>query len=393
MTKRLISIAIFWILGLGALNATIPYRLIIPDVKDYVTLKGDFHVHTVFSDADVWPTGRVQEAYLEGLDFISMTDHLDSRVQHSKHKLDNILTTDQDDSWRIASSVADKYNVMVFHSAEITRGMPPGHFNTHFITSATELCAIAESADNKKKTAHQAVMLKGLKAAKEMGSFNVWNHPGWDAQAPNETKWYPEHTEIFEAGLMDGIEIFNGYGENCQNGYSPEAHHWAVEKNLTIVSGTDAHHPLALYNDYTSGEHRPVTLVFATERSEQAVHEALIARRTAVFGNGFVYGSEAVLLPLLEACLDITVASITDKKLTLKIVNRSSIPVALVKVSGESTNLTYQRDLTIKPFDEITMSFSQNSGKNKEYDINFAIANWHTDANTPLHWSIKYTAE
>ncbi|MCF0174086.1 MAG: hypothetical protein HUJ95_01980, partial [Bacteroidales bacterium] len=358
MIKRTVSAIVATFLGLAALNATIPYRLVIPDVQGYVTLKGDFHVHTVFSDADVWPTERVQEAYLEGLDFISMTDHLDSRIQHAKHKLDNILTTDQDDSWRIASSVAAKYNVMVFHSAEITRGMPPGHFNTHFINSAKELCEIAESADNKKGTAHQAVMMKGLKAAKEQGSFNVWNHPAWEAQAPNKTIWYDEHSEILKAGLMDGIEIFNGYGENSQNGYSPEAHHWAVENNLTIVSGTDAHHPLALYTDYTRGEHRPVTLVFAKERSEEAVKEALIAHRTAVFGNGYVYGSEEVLKPLLEACLEITITSITDKKLVLKVINKSSIPVTLSKVEGESQNLSYQRELTIKPFDETVLTFS-----------------------------------
>ena len=52
-------------------------RIAIPDVAGYVTLKCDFHVHTVFSDGDVWPTFRVQEALADGLDAIALTDHVE----------------------------------------------------------------------------------------------------------------------------------------------------------------------------------------------------------------------------------------------------------------------------------------------------------------------------
>ena len=46
----------------GATAALTPNKIVIPDIEGYKTLKGDFHVHTVFSDASVWPTTRVQEA-------------------------------------------------------------------------------------------------------------------------------------------------------------------------------------------------------------------------------------------------------------------------------------------------------------------------------------------
>ena len=52
----------------------------IPDLEGYLTLKCDFHIHTVFSDGTVWPTVRVQEAYKEGLDAISLTEHLSARI-------------------------------------------------------------------------------------------------------------------------------------------------------------------------------------------------------------------------------------------------------------------------------------------------------------------------
>ena len=55
----------------SAVMAYTPNKIVIPNVDGYVTLKGDFHIHTIFSDASVWPTTRVQEAAWEGLDVIA----------------------------------------------------------------------------------------------------------------------------------------------------------------------------------------------------------------------------------------------------------------------------------------------------------------------------------
>ena len=46
----------------------------VPDIPGYRTLKCDFHMHTVYSDGDVWPTLRVQEAWKDGLDAIAITE-------------------------------------------------------------------------------------------------------------------------------------------------------------------------------------------------------------------------------------------------------------------------------------------------------------------------------
>ena len=58
-----------------------PNKIVVPDIEGYKTLKGDFHIHTVFSDATVWPTTRVQEALWEGLDVIAISEHIDTRHQ------------------------------------------------------------------------------------------------------------------------------------------------------------------------------------------------------------------------------------------------------------------------------------------------------------------------
>lgn len=55
-------------------NAQVRKEVKIPDLPGYKTLKGDFHVHTVYSDGRVWPDIRIQEAWHDGLDVIALTD-------------------------------------------------------------------------------------------------------------------------------------------------------------------------------------------------------------------------------------------------------------------------------------------------------------------------------
>lgn len=52
-----------------------------PDIPGYITLTGDFHVHTDFSDGVVWPTFRIDEAVREGIDIISITDQRHGLVE------------------------------------------------------------------------------------------------------------------------------------------------------------------------------------------------------------------------------------------------------------------------------------------------------------------------
>ena len=55
-------------------------EIILPQVKGYNIYKGDFHIHTNYSDGTVNPAGRVTEAWLDGLDIIAITDHYENHV-------------------------------------------------------------------------------------------------------------------------------------------------------------------------------------------------------------------------------------------------------------------------------------------------------------------------
>ncbi len=103
------------------IHTHVPDRAIVfPNVADYLTLKADLHMHTVFSDGEVWPSVRVQEALRDGLDVISLTEHL----EYQPHK-DDIPHPDRNRAHEIGLKSAEKSNLIIVRGSEITRKMPP----------------------------------------------------------------------------------------------------------------------------------------------------------------------------------------------------------------------------------------------------------------------------
>lgn len=112
----------------------------LPDLPGYVTLKCDFHLHTVFSDGNVWPTVRIDEALRDGLDAISITDHMEYNPKK------DFIPIDHNAAWKVGNEYAKERNLILVHGTEITRKMPPGHFNALFIKDApAELTLLANS--------------------------------------------------------------------------------------------------------------------------------------------------------------------------------------------------------------------------------------------------------
>ena len=261
----------------------------IPDIPGYKTLTGDFHMHTVFSDGAVWPTTRVEEAWREGLDVIAITDHIEARLK-KKH-----VGGDLNAAYEIARASADKYNIILVHGAEITRKMPPGHFNALFINDANKLT-------------NDDPMLQ-IEEAINQDAFVLWNHPGWASQQPDTTLWWDFHTEIYEKGWLHGIEVFNS------SEWYPIVLHWCMDKDLTVFANTDIHSPLDQKFDLSDPySHRPLTLVFCNERSEEGVREALFEGRTlGWFGNTLV-GKEALISKLFEASVSASFSHIATNR-------------------------------------------------------------------------------
>ncbi len=240
----------------------------IPDILGYKTLKCDFHMHTVFSDGIVWPTFRVDEAWEEGLDAIAITDHIEN--QPSK----KYVGGDHNASYEIALPRANEKDIILIRAGEITREMPPGHLNGLFLKDVNPL-----------DTPH---VKDAIKAATDQGGFILWNHPGWKAQQPDTCLWMEMHQELFDAGMIHGIEVFN------EKEWYPIALDWCLDKEIAVIGNSDIHDVNAHYYDVENG-HRPMTLVFATDRSEQAIKEAMFAKRTVAWFDDKLAGKEEFL--------------------------------------------------------------------------------------------------
>jgi hypothetical protein len=107
--KNLITLfLLLFFLNLSVQSQTISRKEInIPNINGYKTLKCDFHIHTVFSNGLVWPTIRVQEAWMEGLDGIAITDHLEY------HTFDKDVVYNDNRATEIAQPEADLYGIVL----------------------------------------------------------------------------------------------------------------------------------------------------------------------------------------------------------------------------------------------------------------------------------------
>ncbi len=111
------------------------------------------------------------------------------------------------------------------------------------------------------------------------------------------------HLKLLSEGLVQGIEIYN------EDTYSDEALQIALDYNLTILGNSDIHGLIDWQFDLADGGHRPTTLIFATERSPEAIKEALFQRRTAVWFDNTLVGAAEFLSPLVEASLEVSRSS------------------------------------------------------------------------------------
>ena len=71
------------------------------------------------------------------------------------------------------------------------------------------------------------------------------------------------------------------------------------------LGNSDAHKATAYLTDWSAGEHRPMTLIFARERTLEGVREALFAGRTAIYyylpgERDLLIGDEKWLLPIFN---------------------------------------------------------------------------------------------
>jgi hypothetical protein len=289
-------------------SQVLPQRKIInlPDLQGYVTLKCDFHIHTVFSDGNVWPTVRVDEALRDGLDAIAITDHLEYNPKK------DYIAVDHNAGWKISEQYAKERNLILVHGAEITRKMPPGHFNALFIKDANPIATDS--------------VWDAFEAAIRQGAFLQWNHPGWRAQEPDGIpKMYDIHRRMIKNGWLHGIEFYN------DSEYYPLVMEMCRRYNLTVTGNSDIH--AVISERYAGSEFisRPMTLVFAKEKTLDALKEAMFAGRTLVWFMDKIAGKEEYARPFFLSSISVGKPYLeNDRNIFFEITNKTDIPYYLV---------------------------------------------------------------
>ena len=211
--------------------------------------------------------------------------------------------------------------------------MPPGHFNALFIKDAEAI--------------YDEDHIKSIEEAAGQGAFIMWNHPGWKVQQPDTMIWWDEHSYLYEKGWLHGIEVVN-YGE-----FYPQAVDWAIEKNLTMIGSSDQHEPF-LIERFTAERHRSCTFVFATERSEGGIREALFNGRTAAYTEEKVIGQRSILEALFLQSVQIKTIN-ADKHL-YSIINNTDLHFDILLEDRTYNNWT--KKIVIKPRHESLFELS-----------------------------------
>ncbi|MBR7130293.1 MAG: histidinol-phosphatase [Tidjanibacter sp.] len=338
-------------------------NIVIPDVNGYKVFKADLHTHTFFSDGHLSPDMRIREAWMDGLDILAITDHLEWRKFEPdmiKFLRGYVPKGTKPVNYAISKTIADEngikvdlnapfyglqkslnyYGIMVIRGIEVTRRPELyGHFNALFTKN--------------NNTIYDDDPEKSILNARAQGAIIMHNHPGWKRES---LEMHEFEQRVYEKGLIDGIEIMN------TNEFYPKAIDRAKKYGFFMASSTDIHNTTADF--YLNGQIRNFTMILDNECTEEGVREALAERRTIAYSFGTMAGEESLLKALFEACVSAEdILDRPDGKKLIRLVNNSSLPFVL-KAEG-------QREITLSPM-------SQQNLMIKGDTMNFTVENmWH----------------
>ena len=377
-----------------------------PDPEGYVTLVADLHTHTVFSDGDVWPTIRIEEATKDGIDVISFTEHL----EYQPH-IEDIPHPDRNRSFELGQLAVSNSDLMVIRGAEITRQInddlkAPGHINAVFIQDANKLyrydasrkeealaqfrpqATIHSPAEEYNAIARLWPAEQAMQEANAQSAFVFWNHPAWFAQRPDGIATLENiHKQFIADGLLHGIEVVN------MHWFSESALQIALDNNLTILGTSDVHQLIDWDYEPHHGGHRPVTLILAETNTEASVKEALFARRTVVWFNDLLIGEERNVVPLVKASLTIPSASYTPDTTILEVTFRNVSDATFQLKNLSSYTFAEDDDYLVIPQHSETMIpinvIERLSSVELEFEVLNAIVAPKTHPNLALHSSIQ----
>ena len=351
-------------------------EIILPQVKGYNIYKGDFHVHTIYSDGEVTPRERVREAWYDGLDVIAITDHLEIRTYekfmlkalqpYSKdgkpfvyanagagNKKDNDapMLCNLNAGYEEALSYIEKEEIpiLAIRGTEIWRKPSEiGEYNAIFLKDINAIC-------------HKD-LFECFRRVKEQGGFIIHNHPGWRRKTMDKSE---AQVRAYGEGWVDAIEVVNDAA------LYPQMVDRCVDEKLTITASTDLHRTSAQYYPRGGDRFRTMTFILAKELTEKAIREALEKRRTIGYSSNNLVGEDMWLKEFIDAAVECRVVGVNDKKgyRAFELTNTCSVPFVLRRGV-----LVY----TLNPFQSLRINISRDKKSGKFNKPEFVVDNMWT---------------
>ena len=351
-------------------------ELFLPQVNGYNVYKADLHTHTIFSDGQVLPEFRVKEAWLDGLDIMAVTEHIEHRPHEAtmveylarytnknyktakNHRGIGYKPLDEDGimvdlnfAVKIAQKEAKKYDLTIIPGTEITRsGEKIGHFNALFTTDNNLIFDLDP--------------VQAIRKAKQQGALVMHNHPGWSRKSVDYTK---AETEAYNEGLIDGVEVMN------TKEFYPKIIDRALDKELFISANTDIHATTA--NEYgLLGYRRPMTLILAKDKSLESIKEALLAKRTIAFAFNTLCGEGQLLDAFFRA--SVRIECLPGNSNIVSLTNTTAIPYYI--------QCTGRNQILLDAYSSVRINFGKNAKK-----LEFEVLNTWVGENKHLVVKIK----
>ncbi len=305
-------------------------EIVLPKVNGCKVLKADLHSHTIYSDGSVTPEYRVREAWVDGLDVLAITEHVEYRptersmLNYLKGYLpegteasstntinsaakDKGIIADLNLSNTLAEKTGKNYGITIIPGIEITRTPETiGHYNALFIENANDIYAPDP--------------VESIRKARKQGALIMHNHPGWRRKSLEMTEF---ENQVYSEGLIDGVEIMNG------SEFYPSVVRRALDNKLFMAANTDIHGTTSM--DYNNQGHlRNMTFIIAKDATPESIKKALKARRTIAYSFGTLAGDEKLIKEFFLACISFETFK-TDKngKRTMRMTNNSSLDFTL----------------------------------------------------------------
>ena len=145
---------------------------------------------------------------------------------------------------------------------------------------------------------------------------------------------------------------------------------------------SDVHDLIDWDHPPSEGEHRPVNLVFAKERSLEGIKTALFEKRTVVWFRNLLIGREEVLMPLIDASISVVSASYRLGTSVLDVIVRNNSDANFqLQNTSELTFMDSGDLVTLKAHSDTHLSIKPGQ-QNKRTAVTFEVLNALTDPKT-----------